>query len=170
MCCFGYSTGFCSAERRRAGSRKYKRQVRKDNDKEKTQKRRSASDRQKASKAGNCIDNPGAAVTGPVSGTLYFVRGRAGGNAGIWIGIWGVVLAVINIWGFVLGMISLKLENIRQLFPSLGVIINGIDGSYVSGDLYYWNGMICNYEKNINTIKNDSVSLWGQDYFCILLG
>ncbi len=45
-----------------------------------------------------------------------------------------------------------------------------IDGSYVSGDLYYWNGMICNYENNINTIKNDSVSLWGQDYFCILLG
>ena len=57
---------------------------------------------------------------------LCILSGQAGGNAGIWIGIWGVVLAVINIWGFVLGMISLKLENIRQLFPSLGVIINGL--------------------------------------------
>ena len=50
---------------------------------------------------------------------LCILSGQAGGNAGIWIGIWGVVLAVINIWGFVLGMISLKLENIRQLLQEV---------------------------------------------------
>ena len=65
-------------------------------------------------------------ILGLLSLVLCILSGQAGGNAGIWIGIWGVVLAVINIWGFVLGMISLKLENIRQLFPSLGVIINGL--------------------------------------------
>lgn len=168
MCCFGYSTGFCSAERRKAGSRKHKRQVRKDNDKEKTQKRRSASDRQKASKAGNCIDNPGAAVTGPVSGTLYFVRaGRRqcrhmdrhlgcspGSDQYLGLCPWD------------------DQPEAGEYPPAVSVTWcdhQRIDGSYVSGDLYYWNGMICNYENNINTIKNDSVSLWGQDYFCILL-
>ena len=38
----------------------------------------------------------------------------------------GEVCVAINIWGFVLAMLSLKLDNIRQLFPSLGVIINGL--------------------------------------------
>lgn len=57
---------------------------------------------------------------------LCFLSGEAGGKAGVWIGIWGVVCVAINIWGFVLAMLSLKLDNIRQLFPSLGVIINGL--------------------------------------------
>lgn len=57
---------------------------------------------------------------------LCFLSGEAGGKAGAWIGILGVLCAAINIWGFVLAMLSLKLDNIRQLFPSLGVVINGL--------------------------------------------
>ena len=58
---------------------------------------------------------------------LCILSGQAGGNAGIWIGIWGVVLAVINIWGFVLGMISLKLENIPPAKPQ--VTLGDVDGN-----------------------------------------
>ncbi|MCI7060627.1 MAG: DUF6142 family protein [Lachnospiraceae bacterium] len=57
---------------------------------------------------------------------LCFMSGETGGKAGVWIGILGVLCAVISIWGFVLAMLSLKMDNIRQLFPSLGVVINGI--------------------------------------------
>ena len=92
---------------------------------------------------------------------LCILSGQAGGNAGIWIDQY-------------LGLCPWDDQPEAGEYPPAVSVTwcdhQRIDGSYVSGDLYYWNGMICNYENNINTIKNDSVSLWGQDYFCILLG
>ena len=90
-------------------------------------------------------------ILGLLSLVLFLVlcnlSGQAGGNAGIWIGIWGVVLAVINIWGFVLGMISLKLENITPAKPQVTVGDINCDGEVDIIDA----GIIVQYANGINT-------------------
>lgn len=58
--------------------------------------------------------------------SLCFISGEERGHSGIGIGIAGIACAVISIGGFILAWLSLRLDNIRQLFPSLGVVINGL--------------------------------------------
>lgn len=57
---------------------------------------------------------------------LCFISGKERGGSGIGIGLAGLACAIISIWGFILAWLSLRLDNIRQLFPSLGVVINGL--------------------------------------------
>lgn len=57
---------------------------------------------------------------------LCFMSGEARGKSGIEIGFMGLLCVLVSLAGFVLAWLSLRLENIRQLFPSLGVIINGL--------------------------------------------
>ncbi len=78
--------------------------------------------------------HPGQAIWATVMGiasiviflVLCYMSGREKGNAGIEIGFAGSACTLLSIWGFSLAWFSLKLDNIRQLFPSLGVVINGI--------------------------------------------
>jgi hypothetical protein len=57
---------------------------------------------------------------------LCIMSGEARGASGIEIGFMGLLCGAISIAGFALALLALRLENIRQLFPSLGVVINGL--------------------------------------------
>jgi hypothetical protein len=57
---------------------------------------------------------------------LCIMSGEEGGASGIEIGFMGIFCGVVSIAGFILALLALRRENIRQLFPSLGVVINGL--------------------------------------------
>jgi hypothetical protein len=71
-----------------------------------------------------------SAILGFLSVILFLVlcvmSGAAGGASGIEIGFLGFLCAAVSVFGFVLAMLSLRLENIRQFFPSVGVVTNGL--------------------------------------------
>ena len=78
--------------------------------------------------------HPGIAILSTVLGIVSFVffavlcviSGKTGGMAGIEIGLLGLVSFAISIAGFILACLSLRLEEIRPLFPTLGAVINGL--------------------------------------------
>lgn len=61
-----------------------------------------------------------------VFGVLCFMSGESRGTSGIEAGIAGVLCFLTSITGFITSWISLHKENIRPLFPTIGVIVNGL--------------------------------------------
>lgn len=68
------------------------------------------------------------------------MSGNNKGNGGMIVGIVGILCFIISISGFILSWISLRKENIRYLFPTIGAVVNGLQivGYMVSiyGDQY----------------------------------
>lgn len=54
------------------------------------------------------------------------ISGRNGGNAGLGIGLIGMLCFLASITGFIMAWISLHQENIRPLFPTIGSVVNGL--------------------------------------------
>lgn len=54
------------------------------------------------------------------------ISGSNGGNAGLGIGLIGILCFLVSITGFIMAWISLHQENIRPLFPTIGSLVNGI--------------------------------------------
>ncbi len=71
-----------------------------------------------------------SAVMGVVSIILFAVlcyqSGRADGQAGMGIGAAGIGCLLLNIVGFCIAWITLRQENIRPLFPTIGAVLNGV--------------------------------------------
>ena len=59
-------------------------------------------------------------------GSACFFSGTRGGNAGIMIGLVGMLCFVISVVGFLCAWISLHQEDIHFTFPTIGSVINGI--------------------------------------------
>lgn len=59
-------------------------------------------------------------------GVTCFVSGNNKGNGGMVVGIVGILCFIISISGFILSWISLRKENIRYLFPTIGAVVNGL--------------------------------------------
>ncbi len=57
---------------------------------------------------------------------LCFMSGESRGTSGVEAGIMGVFCFLMSIAGFITAWISLHKENIRPLFPTIGVMINGL--------------------------------------------
>ena len=59
-------------------------------------------------------------------GVTCFVSGNNKGYGGMIVGIVGILCFIISISGFILSWISLRKENIRYLFPTIGAVVNGL--------------------------------------------
>ncbi len=57
---------------------------------------------------------------------ICFMSGESRGQSGIEAGVIGLLCFVISIVGFILSWLSLGMDNIRTLFPSIGVVTNGL--------------------------------------------
>ncbi|MDD7402832.1 MAG: DUF6142 family protein [Butyribacter sp.] len=57
---------------------------------------------------------------------ICFVSSQSHGNAGILIGLAGIICFLLSIAAFVLSWITLHQENIRPLFPTIGAVIGGL--------------------------------------------
>jgi hypothetical protein len=57
---------------------------------------------------------------------LSIVSGINGGEAGLLIGIGGILLFFLSIFGFVLSYKELKQRDIYYRFPMMGIFTNGI--------------------------------------------
>ena len=55
-----------------------------------------------------------------------FMSGDGGGNGGMIVGVVGILCFIISITGFILSWMSLRKENIRYLFPTIGAVVNGL--------------------------------------------
>lgn len=54
------------------------------------------------------------------------ISGQNGGNAGIGIGLIGILCFFVSITGFIMAWISLHQDDIRPLFPTIGSLVNGM--------------------------------------------
>ena len=70
-----------------------------------------------------------------------FVSGDSGGKAGMIVGVVGILCFIISITGFILSWMSLRKENIRYIFPTVGAVVNGLQivGYMV---IYIWGSYI----------------------------
>lgn len=74
----------------------------------------------------------GVAATGlavlslAIFAVVCFMSGESRGQSGIEAGVIGLLCFVISIVGFILSWLSLGMDNIRTLFPSIGVVANGL--------------------------------------------
>ncbi len=57
---------------------------------------------------------------------LCFMSGESRGTSGVEAGVAGVFCFFISIVGFILAWVSLHKDNIRPMFPTIGVVINGL--------------------------------------------
>lgn len=57
---------------------------------------------------------------------ICFLSGESRGQSGIEAGVIGIFCFAVSIAGFLLSWISLMQDNIRTLFPSIGVVANGL--------------------------------------------
>ena len=55
-----------------------------------------------------------------------FISGDSGGKGGMIVGVVGILCFIISISGFILAWLSLRKENIRYLFPTIGAVVNGL--------------------------------------------
>ncbi len=55
-----------------------------------------------------------------------FISGDNGGKGGMIVGVVGILCFIISISGFILSWMSLRKENIRYLFPTIGAVVNGL--------------------------------------------
>ena len=55
-----------------------------------------------------------------------FISGDNGGKGGMLVGVVGILCFIISISGFILSWMSLRKENIRYLFPTIGAVVNGL--------------------------------------------
>lgn len=55
-----------------------------------------------------------------------FISGNNGGNGGMIVGIVGILCFIISISGFILSWMSLRKENARHMFPTIGAVVNGL--------------------------------------------
>ena len=58
--------------------------------------------------------------------TVCIVSGENGGNAGLYVGVIGILCLILSIIGFILAWISLHQDDIRAVFPTIGSVINGL--------------------------------------------
>lgn len=56
---------------------------------------------------------------------LFYISSTSSGNAGVWIGLIGVLLLIINIIGFVLSVRGFRKQDIYYHFPIAGILLNG---------------------------------------------
>ncbi|WP_455714060.1 DUF6142 family protein [Anaerosporobacter sp.] len=56
---------------------------------------------------------------------LFYISSTSEGNAGIWIGLVGLGMFVINIIGFVLSVLAFHKQEIYYRFPIAGILLNG---------------------------------------------
>ena len=72
----------------------------------------------------------GATFIGLCSGISFFavcmVSSQSHGKAGVYVGVWGLFCLLLSAAGFVMSWISLRLDNIRTLFPTIAAIMNGL--------------------------------------------
>lgn len=61
-----------------------------------------------------------------VFGVLCFMSGESRGTSGIEAGAVGILCFATSITGFIVSWVSLHKENIRPLFPTIGVLVNGL--------------------------------------------
>ncbi|MBU5478777.1 hypothetical protein KQI69_06120 [Eubacterium sp. MSJ-13] len=54
------------------------------------------------------------------------MSGGNGGNGGMIVGVVGILCFIISITGFILSWMSLRKENIRYFFPTIGAVVNGL--------------------------------------------
>ncbi len=57
---------------------------------------------------------------------VCFHSGESRGNSGIEAGVIGIFCFLVSIGGFILAWLTLRLDNIRTVFPSIGVVLNGL--------------------------------------------
>lgn len=58
--------------------------------------------------------------------TLCFMSGQSHGNAGLLIGLAGILCFLISVTGFVMAWITLHRENIRPVFPTIAAVVCGL--------------------------------------------
>lgn len=72
----------------------------------------------------------GATFVGICSMVLFivtcFLSSESHGNAGISIGFAGIFCSLLAAVGFGMSWVSLRMDNIRPLFPTIASIINGL--------------------------------------------
>lgn len=56
---------------------------------------------------------------------LFYISSTSDGNAGVWIGLAGLFMFVINIIGFVLSVRGFRMQDIYYHFPIAGILLNG---------------------------------------------
>lgn len=61
-----------------------------------------------------------------VFAVVCFLSGESRGQSGMEAGVIGLLCFAISIIGFILSWLSLGQDNIRTLFPSIGVVVNGL--------------------------------------------
>lgn len=57
---------------------------------------------------------------------LCFVSSQSHGNAGLLIGLAGILCFLISVTGFVMAWITLHRENIRPVFPTIAAVVCGL--------------------------------------------
>jgi hypothetical protein len=57
---------------------------------------------------------------------LFMLSSKAQGNAGLFIGVLGMLDLAVSIVGFVLALKCYKKEDIYMLTPALGAVLNGL--------------------------------------------
>ena len=59
-------------------------------------------------------------------GVACYQSGLHKGNAGIYVGIMGIISTFLAMAGFVLAWIALRMNNIRTVIPTIASLVNGL--------------------------------------------